>query len=83
METDFWALPGIEPGTLRTRVKDLNHYATLQLLSRNDDDNLYTTQNNEKGLFALIYNFITTKFTLWGFKLPKRSQKVTWKLNLC
>ena len=31
METNFWALLGIEPGTLRTRVKDLNHCATLLL----------------------------------------------------
>ncbi len=31
METIFWALPGIEPGTLCTRVKDLNDCATLLL----------------------------------------------------
>ena len=30
LETKFWALLGIEPGTLGTRVKDLNHCATLQ-----------------------------------------------------
>ena len=29
---NLWALPGIEPGTLRNRVKDLNHCATLLLI---------------------------------------------------
>ncbi len=34
METNFWALPGIESGTLRTRVKHLNHDAPLLLAFR-------------------------------------------------
>ncbi len=29
IETNFGALPGIEPGTLLPRVKDLNHWAKL------------------------------------------------------
>ena len=33
VETNFGARPGIEPGTLRTRVKDLNHCATLLLIA--------------------------------------------------
>ena len=31
METNFWALPGNEPGTLCTRVKDLNHCVIMLL----------------------------------------------------
>ena len=29
MGTNVWALPGIEPGTFRTKSKDLYHYTTL------------------------------------------------------